>query len=100
MLSSVSEVLDMMGHGMRLRVPHDSAQSPTLRRTYPKSFETATDVLVHPDILPNLTSQLYKLSELGEPPTQAERRKQGSWRVGWRESGYDGDVADWYCFKQ
>ena len=23
-----------------------------------------------------------------------------AWRIGWRDAGYDGDVADWYCWGQ
>jgi len=45
------------------------------------------------EIADEMSRQLFKMTE------------EGSWdshggRIGWKDAGYDGDIADWYCFVQ
>jgi hypothetical protein len=83
-----------IGSGMRLRVPHDG--SPATMEPDPRfkqamvPFPGESRVVSVKELSQALASGLlHKLAE--------ENIEQ---RIGWREAGMDGDVADWYVMTQ
>lgn len=89
MLLTINDLLGMMGKGMRLRVPHLHDGTAAIveglehqkRESIPIALEAANELIE--------TGMICKLTE--------DRDGQ---RIGWKESGYDGDVADWYVCVQ
>jgi hypothetical protein len=92
-------VLNAMGLGMRLRVPHDG--SPAI--LHDGSDRGREDVgPVNPDHVTELTASghIRKLTRDGEPPVAERTGRNTSWRRGWAEMGLDGDKADFYVMTQ
>jgi hypothetical protein len=95
-VASVTGVFEMIGSGSHyLRVNTLDGVGEIVRRD---TREKVCEVLDY--ILEETLPQLHKLTQLGEPPTIEERKKQGSWRLGWREMGLDGVNYDWYVMVQ
>ena len=85
-----SRLLGRIGNGMRLRVPHGPAWAQLVKdpRGFPDAGESE----------PVATKMVRYLIRSGTLWKMVEDRTgdSKSWRMGWRESGMDGDVADWY----
>jgi len=89
---TAEQVYDAIGHGMRLRVPHNYPAQPAALVPDPRYAEGTTPrtELSVPVVHEVLSSGLlFKLTEHQEHN-----------RLGWRECGMDGDIADWYVFIQ
>lgn len=76
---TIADVLMLIGEGMRLRVPHD-----------PDGVIAIVEGLKDKNrgAIPITSESSDRLIEMGMIRKLAEEE--------WRESGYDGDVADWY----
>jgi len=88
------KICRMLADGMRLRIPHHGAPAELReglarfgrnRPPIPVAIEIAEDMAASP--------LLTKLTRDGTI-------QRGSGRIGWKEAGFDGDVADWYAFTQ
>jgi hypothetical protein len=80
-------LLDLIGSGMRLRIPHDKLfQSSAIVEGLAKYGKNRDSIPVSEGMAYVLAQRLHKLDE-----------QRVDDRLGWREAGYDGEVADWYC---
>jgi hypothetical protein len=92
-----------MGRGATLRIPHDGTQPQLIlftrdhRVDLKQSHREPVSLSAFADLA--ATGLIHQLTELGEPPVD-KRINLRSWRQGWREMGYDGDVADWWVCTQ
>ena len=85
-------LLKRIGKGMRLRVPHDGPLPGLVPdpRGFPEAGkpEPVSHAMVRHLIRSGL---LWKMTEQTIGDSQ-------SFRIGWKEAGMDGDVADWYVY--
>ena len=92
-----NKALALIGAGMRLRIPHDGSSPAIVEglsdavpwRGTSSSRNVRRPVLVSVPLANILRSRLCKIAK--------DRVGQ---RAGWKETGYDGEVADWYCHIQ
>jgi hypothetical protein len=94
--TAAAGILHQIGTGMVLRIPK-SGYGPELHCDY--ETEHALMLLEGEDNVKAVreliqSGLIHKLTELGEPPDGDTRR------LGWRELGLDGDVADWWVCTQ
>lgn len=91
-------VLNAMGLGMRLRVPHDGGPA-MLHDSTGQGRESLGPV--NPEHVQELvaTGHLTKLTKDGWKP-KADRLPNEGGRMGWDELGLDGDAADFYACVQ
>jgi hypothetical protein len=96
--AAAKDLLHQMGCGRRLRIPK-SGFGAELRPH--DGFAVGDEIAVDAPPVRELIERglIRKLTEDGEPPP-AERTREGGYRIGWREAGYDGDVADWWTCTQ
>jgi hypothetical protein len=93
----------LMGRGARLRIPYGEQLGQLVSCqlvSWPSGLRFANHFSLEAINELVASGLIHKLTELGEPPTEEERKKQGSWRLGWRELGMDGDVAAWWVCTQ
>lgn len=97
------DVLDHLGRGSLLRVPHDGSQI-TLTPRYYASDDVPPDHKPFGPPIPVALSSFHhlrsrqlicRLTRDGEPP-KAKRVPLDSYRCGWLELGLNGEDADWY----
>ena len=91
-------ILHQIGTGMCLRIPKNGV-GPGLQLVCDYETEHAVMRLDGEDNVKAVreliqSGFIHKLTELGEP-SEGETR-----RLGWRELGLDGDVADWWVCTQ
>lgn len=86
----MNEVHAHMGHGYRLRVPHDAELLPSLEKDprFPLNYvQTIGDVPLR--IFELLRLRPYAISRLTE--------YRDNDRLGWRDMGLEGSDCDWYA---
>jgi hypothetical protein len=89
-------ILHQIGTGMVLRIPKNG-YGPELHCDYETEHAVMTldgedNVKAVRELIQS--GLIHKLTELGEPPDGDTRR------LGWRELGLDGGVADWWVCTQ
>jgi hypothetical protein len=90
--ASAGVIWSAMGRGFRLRIPHDGGPTQLIAgfrenwREYGPGFSTSD------------TAAIEELMQSGLISKLTEDRYHD--RIGWREAGYDGDVADWWVCTQ
>jgi hypothetical protein len=90
------DLFSAMGRGARLRVPHDGGWPQIF---YPNGQSVNVEASEIEE-LKNLRL-ITKLTEYGVPPPEERAINiDKGYRIGWREAGYDGDVADWWVLTQ
>jgi hypothetical protein len=89
-INDIGSALYLMGNGMRLRIPKDGTE-PMLVEGLARFGHHRPSEPIAPEAVSWLLGSglIAKLTEQGEGQ-----------RAGWRDAGYDGDVADWYVCTQ
>lgn len=100
--SDLAKLFDLMGRGWRLRVPHDGSTA-TLRFT---GFRDILDLPEYYNVKPDDAARIasgehfhikrHAVYDRGFD-VWARKLEEIDGRLGWRECGYDGNMADWYC---
>jgi hypothetical protein len=96
-------ILEAIGAGMRLRVPHDGGPASLVHAFSDFKPKDAVAPPFHGDhgsIGPLAFEPVTELLTGGMLWKLAERRTHDDQRMGWREKGLDGTKADFYCMCQ
>jgi len=78
-----------MGRGFRLRVPHNGDPAQFIKAGFRENWRECGAGFSTTD-----TAALQELMDSGLISKLTKDRYNS--RIGWREAGYDGDVADWW----
>ena len=76
----------------KLRIDHASQRAALVGEVHEGAFFSIWTPVPF-EVAKQMAARLHHL------PEQNVGDKQGG-RLGWRDAGYDGDVADWYCHVQ
>jgi hypothetical protein len=98
---TVQDVIARMGAGQPLRVPYNNATfAPDSGAELAAAMGKPAILIPRELALAVISSgQVHKLTQFGEPPEEQRKRGEG-YRCGWRELGWDGSNADYYCLMQ
>jgi hypothetical protein len=100
---TVQDVIAKMGEGQPLRVPYNNAtfapDSGAILAAGHRPGSIAIPIPRELALAVIASGQVHKLTQFGEPPVEQRQRHEG-YRCGWRELGWDGSNADYYCLMQ
>jgi hypothetical protein len=83
---------------MQLRVPHDGSRPSIMDGLRRAGHPPRPAIPVDLDIAREMIAARYAVPYAQIPLLRRMTPERDGDVAGWRECGYDGDAADWYCF--